>query len=617
MHVRVLLALAVTARVWGAECTFRADPQEFLSRQSRHREEIFQRTAKFAAAHPAPRRAEEPAVPHRNFIDSAIFEKLASAGIPSARLSSDAEFLRRVSLDLTGRLPSLAEARAFLEDDSPGKRDRLIDALLDSAAFTDRWTMWLGDLMQNVAFPSNFDRQYDGRNAFYKWIRNAVTHRRSLREIASQAVAATGNSYSEESGNANYPLNAITPMGPMQDTYDTMLGKTSSAFLGLSHYDCLLCHNGRGHLELVSLWGARTTRTEAQRMAAFFSRLRMPKRQVPSTNSLYNSFDVNDLITTAYDLNTTYGNRPNRTPIGTQGFLTPEYRTLAPDSAPQTPSNANWREAFTGFMVRDPLFALNLANRIWKEFFGLALADPADGLDPARLDPANPPPAPWTLQASHPELLEQLASDLAGSDYNLREFIRRIVESSAYQLSSRYDGPWKYEYVPLLARHYPRRLEGEEVHDAVTKATGVPGFYTLRNLDSVEWAMQMPEPAEPRSNGSVLNFMNAFFRGNRDTFPRSQNGSILQQLNLMNDTFVLNRIRMTSSPTLQAAAKLGTSAEVVDELFLLFLTRLPSAAERASGVAHLDAARNTTERNAAIEDLAWACVNKIDFQFSY
>ncbi|MSV28685.1 MAG: DUF1553 domain-containing protein [Bryobacterales bacterium] len=602
--------------VTAADCAFQVNPGEFLTRQSRLRQDVFSRTAKVSAS--LPRAAAAPLeVPRRNFIDNAIFDRLAAANIPSARLSTDEEFMRRVSLDLTGRLPAPAEIRAFLADNSSTRRDALIGRLLDSPEFTDRWTMWLGDLLQNVAFPSNFDRQYDGRNAFYKWIRANVAAKVPLRDIASMAVTATGNSYSEDFGSANYPLNAITPMGPVQDSFDTMLGKTASAFLGLSYYDCLLCHDGRGHLDQVSLWGSRTPRAEAQRMAAFFSRMRFPKRNVPANNPLYNSFDVGDQPTGAYDLNTTYGNRPDRKPVGTSTSLTPEYRPLTPDGTRQLPPNGNWREAFAQFMVRDPLFAVNFANRIWKEFFGLALADPVDGLDPWRLDPANPPAAPWTLQATHPELLRDLAILMAGSDYNLREFIRWIVESSAYQLSSRYEGDWKYDYLTLFARHYPRRLEGEEVHDAVVKASGVPAAYNMTRLDPVPWAMQLSEPAEPRSNGAVATFINAFFRGNRDTFPRSQNGSILQQMSLMNDTFVLNRIRLTASPTLQAAAKLEDNSAVIDELFLLFLSRMPSETERARALVPLAATKTPAERNAAIEDLAWVCVNKVDFLFSY
>ncbi|MBL8234907.1 MAG: DUF1553 domain-containing protein, partial [Bryobacterales bacterium] len=260
----------------------------------------------------------------------------------------------------------------------------------------------------------------------------------------------------------------------------------------------------------------------------------------------------------------------------------------------------------------------NFANRIWKEIFNLALVEPVDSLDPARLDPDNPPDAPWALQATHPRLLVKLADFLKDYDYNLRGFVRALVQSTAYQLSSRYDGEWKYEYVSSFARHYPRRMMAEEVHDAIVKATGVTPVYTVTGFTlPLNWAMQLPEPAEPRSNGAVATFLNHFLRGNRDSQPRSNSLSILQQMNLMNDAFVLNRVRVNTSPTITAASRLGTNEEVVDELSLLILSRTPTEKERKSGVEFLAKARDANERNAFIEDLAWALMNKPEFIFSY
>jgi hypothetical protein len=253
---------------------------------------------------------------------------------------------------------------------------------------------------------------------------------------------------------------------------------------------------------------------------------------------------------------------------------------------------------------------------MWKHLFGMGLVDPVDTLDPARLDPANPPSAPWSLQATHPELLVQLADAFVAKNFDMREFLKVLLQSSAYQLSSAYPGEWKYEYLPLFARHYPRRLEGEEVHDAITKATGVMPSYTLQGLDTVQWAVQLPEPAEPRSNGAARTFMDAFFRGDRDTQSRSQSGSVLQQMYLMNDAFVLNRTRVSASPLLREAAKLSNDA-VLDEIFLLFLSRKPTESERARGMAALSKATTAAQRNAAIEDLAWVCVNKVEFLFSH
>src|SRR5215470_6278102 len=115
-------------------------------------------------------------------------------------------------------------------------------------------------------------------------------------------------------------------------------------------------------------------------MAAFFSRVRMPRNPAPNGQPLYLSFDISDAGTGTYDLNTTYGNRPNRMPIGTVRSLTPVYR-----DGKMPPDNGTWRDAYAGFMTADPMFPRNFANRLWKQFFGLGLVEPVDSMDPARL----------------------------------------------------------------------------------------------------------------------------------------------------------------------------------------------------------------------------------------
>ena len=604
-----------TAAPAGMNCTFRADPDLFLAAQARAFEAVYERTAKFnrGPAHAAAQGLIPPGeIPRSSFIDVEIFDRMAQRGAMSARLSSDAEFFRRIHLDLTGRIPSPAAVREFLADTAPDKRNRIIDSLLYSPEFTDKWTVWLGDLVQNAQAMSNVNRQMVGRNAYHDWLRYSLADNKSLKDMAYELVTAGGNSYSRDSGAANYAVGAQTPMGPIQDTYDAYLYQTASRFLGMGHYDCLLCHDGRRHLDDISLWGKRPTRIDAQQMAAFFSRTRIT-RVASQADPNFNSFDISDVTAGNYALNTNFGNRPNRVPVGTVRALDAEYRING-----WKPRGSYWRADFAEFMIQDPMFARNLANRIWKQLFTLALAEPLDGLDPDRLDPKNPPAAPWTLQATHPELLEKLAQRLVETNYNLREFMRIMVESSAYQLSSRYDGEWKLEYVPLFARHYPRRLEGEEIHDAITKATGMPGSYTVQGFsEPVQWAMQLPEPVEPRSNGAVANFMNAFVRGNRDSQFRNQAGSILQQLNLMNDNFVISRVKVAASPNLRAAAGLAGNEQAVEELFLLFNSRLPSDYERKQALDYLSRATTPAMRNIYIEDLAWACVNKLDFIFSY
>ncbi len=609
----------------GSNCTFQASPDAYLSAQSRVRQDVYQRTAKVSRAMAAAANGASADAPiaHRNFIDDEIFNRLAREKVAPAKLTTDQEFFRRINLDLTGRIPASAEIRAFAADTDPSKRDKIIDKLLASDAFTDKWTMWLGDLMQNNVnqVTAAVNRQVDGRNAFYKYIKWSVAGWKSLRDIAFEAVSATGNNYDDASGQANFIMGGSVTGGPAQDTYDGMLVRSATVFLGMGNYDCVLCHNGRGHLDQINLWGSQTSRQQAEGMAAFFTRTQLTRYPAPnppagqtSTDPHFNSTIVEDLATTrSYDLNTNYGNRPNRVAYGATKTLTPSYHFTG-----GTPPDGGWRSAFAEFMVDDPMFSRNLANRLWKQMFNMGLVEPVDQLDPARLDPSNPPPAPWALQATHPALLEKLAQAMGQSNWDLRAYLKLLTQSSAYQLSSRYDGDWNVQSVPLFARHYPRRLEGEEIHDTIASATGVFNKYTVQGFaDPFLSAMQMPEPVEPRSNGSVANFMNAFLRGNRDTTQRNQANSILQQLNLMNDNYVVSRTRVAASPTLTAISKITDNNATVDELFLTFLSRTPSDFERAHALKYLQAATTAAARNTAIEDLAWAAVNKLDFLFSY
>lgn len=605
-----------------ADCTFRANPSAFLERESRAIRQVFDRTSQYDAALASaankkskkPTEAAAPAstLPPRNFIDEEIFGKLQEKNIPSAALSTDEEFIRRLSLDLTGKLPTPAEIRAFLADDSTDKRDVLIDKLVGSPAFVDKWTMWWGDLLENCVFPGLFDRREDGRNAYYSYIRNFVQTDTSLRDVVPELITATGNHYDAVTGAANFPITAKTNMGPAQDTYDNGLVKAATYFLGMSQYDCLLCHNGAGHLQEINLWGARTRRMDAWKMAAFFSRLNMPSRSVPSTNFYFNSYDVSDRTTGTYDLNTTTGNRPARNPIGTVKNLTPEYRETG-----ATPKDGNWRAAFGEQVYKDPMLAVNFVNRFWREFFGMGLVEPYDMLDPDRLDPANPPEDPWTLQATHPVLLQKLAQNFRDGDLNVRRLIKRIVRSNAYQMSSRYDaGPWTLDMVPLFARHYPRRLWSEEIHDILAIGSGQFNNYTLKNMPAVKLAMQFPDTDEPRSDGNTSAFLNYFLRGNRDSRQRASDQSILQRLAAMNDNFVNIRTR-AAAPNLATIFKIPDNAQAAEEIFLTFLGRMPSDLESKTAVAYLAAAQTATDRNNALEDLVWACINKADFQFSY
>ncbi len=628
-----------------ANCTFQADPDAYLMRAKRTRDEITQRAQSFSqarlksmatAASGSSAGVSEAAmtkslvdpnsIPRQNFIDAAIFTKMAKAGVKSAPLATDAEFVRRIYLDLTGRVPSPAEVRKFMADqDPPTRRSRLIGELLYSEAFADKWTWWMDEWVANRSTsPSGAYRNINaqGRNALHKYLWVGVSAGRPIRDLAQELVSSGGNNYEESTGAANFMVMAGTNNGPIEDTYDTMMVRSANTFWGISNYDCLMCHNGRFHLDSINLWASKTTRMQAEQMSAFFSRTNYAAYTFPPgtppevqrANYYAGSIDVQDVTNRSYSLRTSYGNRPNRVPAGTTTTLTPEF-TFSHGSKPT--GNA-WRQDFGRFMVAEPMFARNVANRLWKQIFNLGLVDPVDSMDPARLDPAKPPTeGTWTLQATHPQLLEDLAGWLAANDFNLREYLRLLTESSAYQLSSEYPGPgWGPDLVPMFARHYVRRLEAEEIHDALAKTTGITPNYNIQFWGGpMNWAMQLPDTSEP--GGTASAFMNVFNRGNRETQPRLPNATTLQQLVLMNDAYVVDKIKVANSPAMKELVKITANDALVEEMYLTFLSRMPSDAEKAKAVAYLSKAANTTQRNASIEDLAWAMVNKIDFLYSY
>jgi hypothetical protein len=263
-------------------------------------------------------------------------------------------------------------------------------------------------------------------------------------------------------------------------------------------------------------------------------------------------------------------------------------------------------------------FARATVNYMWAQFFGRGIVDPPDTFDPARLDPDNPPPAPWTLQPSNARLLNALAKHFVASGFDLKALMREIANSDTYQISSRYDSTWKVEWEPYFARKFVRRLWAEEVHDAVVQSSGTYPSYTIggftdQGFAKPSYAMQFPDVVINVTGG----FTDSFFPGNRDDQPRKQDGSILQALNLMNNAIVENRIKGSGNNPSQLIAQNLTKSntDLINTLFLTILSRFPTSDEMTKSLAALPA--SGANRLTAIQDLTWSLYNKVDFVFNY
>jgi hypothetical protein len=254
-------------------------------------------------------------------------------------------------------------------------------------------------------------------------------------------------------------------------------------------------------------------------------------------------------------------------------------------------------------------FSRAFANRIWGELMGFGIVEPVDEFDLARYD-RDKVPNGWTLQPSNPELLDALARDFQENGYSFRKLMHRILNSSAYQLTSRFDGEWKDSYTPYYARKYVRVLSAAELHDAITLATSRPS-----DLDSgpanVSMVQQMPEPK--KADQQVQNFMRVFGQSNRDDMPKKAQQSALQAMLLMQSKIVTDRVlAMKGSRVEQLLKEEADDRALVEKLYLSTISRKPAASELPVALNALQ-----KDRRRGAENLQWALINSPEFLFNY
>lgn len=574
---------------------------------ARHRDEraIRAEASRFAEliAPTGKRRAVSPpsnAFPEeRNFVDTELYAAMKKAGISPAPLASDAEFLRRITLDLGGRIPTTVEVRAFLADTGSDKRQRAIDRLLASDEFNDRWALWFGDLVQNTLVATGVGRgTSNGRTPFHRWIRSSIEARKPYDAMVREMLAATGSQIG--SGPANYIVRQKQENGPPQDTYDNLATQSGSQFLGLPLM-CVSCHDGAGHLEAVNLGLSRTKRRQFWGMAGFFART--------ITRFQGADYNVTNGTSGVYRLTTIYGNKSSRTP--------PEGESLSVDPVylhgGGTPlEGEEWRVAYGRLLTADRQFARAAVNYLWKQMFGLGIVEPVDGFDLARLNP----PAGLIPQPSHPALLERLTDHFITSGYDLRAMLRLMAMSSAYQLSAQYNAEaWNESWTPYFPRRYPRRLMAEVMLDALHQATGRTFEVDIPDYQRINSAVAAPDAYAILFSRytTFAQFLGDFGQGNRDTMPRTNAPSLVQTLTLVNDPLVLRGTRRTENTFVATVLKeTRDPGQIIERLYIASLSRFPTPSETSIAREYL-AAGNLDERT---EDLQYVLLNTLEFSFN-
>jgi hypothetical protein len=493
----------------------------------------------------------------QNYIDEHVFAKLEELGLPPSQLCDDSTFLRRVTLDIAGRLPTREETVEFLAGTDAARRSRLVERLVDSTDYADYFANKWSTILRNRR--DNENQKY-ATFAFHGWIRQCLLENKPYDRIVRELLGATGPI--ERNPAVAWYNEVRDPSAQVEDACQLFLGM---------RIQCARCHHHPAE---------RWSQQDYFGLSAYFSRI--GRKRSPTGGAGDRIFH---LVGQASAINPRTGEPVPPTPLGGSPS------DLAPHEDPRG-SLVDWLAA-----PDNPYFAKALVNRYWKHFFGRGLVEPEDDM---RL--TNP--------ATHPELLDQLAAEFRDSGYDLKALIRTICGSSSYALSS---SPNEYNALDKqnFSRFYPRRLPAEVLLDAIDDVTGAQSQFA--GMPPTTRAVALPD------NAFNSYFLRVFGRPNSASAcecERSGDVNLAQCLHLLNSEEV--RAKTAGGLTDQLAASPERDAQSVHEIYLAAYSREPTEQELLAAINYLsERSASAEERDKAFEDLLWVIINTKEFLFNH
>jgi hypothetical protein len=490
----------------------------------------------------------------RNYIDRLVMAKWKELGLAPSPRADDATFLRRATLDLCGRLPTSAEARAFLADTSAAKRDALVDRLLASPDYPAFFALRWGSILRNSRLAGADQAAY----AFHGWLKSLIARNRPYDELVRGVVAAAGEWQDAPAINWFWQMRDDQLHQPTADT--------AQVFLGI-RLQCARCHH-----HPYERWG----QDDYYGLAGFFTRLgRKSFGEPPPYFAAPNA--------TTGERNPLTGRTPEpKYPDGEAAVFTPD----------QDP-----RHGLVDWMAdpQNPYFAKALVNRLWGHFLGRGLVEPVDDLRDT-----NPP--------SNPELLDALARDFVEHRFDMKHIIRTIVTSGVHQLDSTPIADNRDDQ-QNFARFYARRMIAEVLLDAVDQACGT--HTRFERMASSARAVDLPH------EGFGSYFLDTFDRPQRVTgceCERSSGATLGQVLLLSNSEEIEGKLAAGDGIVERMLKEQKPLEEIVEELYLGALARFPSSTERGRAAGFVAA---QSDPRPALQDLLWVLINSKEFIFNH
>lgn len=496
------------------------------------------------------------APPQHNYIDQHIDNKLKRLHIQPSTPASDAEFLRRASLDLIGLPPTPKEIKEFVADktEARAKRTKLIDKLLARPEFVDHWTLKWGDLLQN-------NRKYLGDKgawAFREWLRDSIARNKPYDQMVRELITSSGSTYD----------NPASSFFRVTREPKVAMEKTSQVFLGVRMV-CAQCHD-----HPFEQW----TQNNYYELAAFFAAV-----------GIRPGFESGDEIV--------YLKREDNQVKHPKDGRVMSPRVLLASREAKPVLNADARQSLAQWLTskNNPFFAKAIANRLWSYFFGRGIIDPVDDIRAS-----NP--------AVNPALLDALTKDLTDHNFDLKYLIRTIATSRAYQASVG-TNEWNEDDKINFSHALPRRLSAEQLMDAVELAAGsrpkfpeVPEDFT---------AQQLPDPHVGKDG-----FLDLFGRPQRESScecERRNDLSLPQALNLVNGGTIGDGIADPKGRIARLVTEGVTDRALIEELYLSSLSRYPTPNELDQASSYL---AKGGSRAGRAQDLLWALLNSKSFLYN-
>jgi len=521
---------------------------------------------------PAPVVPSPPEPPRRELdseqvvaeINRLLRERWEVAEVRPSDRADDAEFVRRVTLDLIGRIPSLEEVQDFLADRNPRKREYLVEQLLDGTEFPRNWTtVWT-----NILIGRRSDERVN-RVAFQKFLRTSFAANRPWNQIVYDLVAAEGNNL--ENGATNFLI------AHLNNDALPATAVTARVFLG-EQLQCNQCHNNPFN---------KSQQSDFWQMHSFFSQTVCVPRVARDPETGQARYSYTELVT-----DTAGGPIFYETQNGVMRVAYPQFGEESVDPSPETN-----RRAMLGRLMTAgdrPQLAAAHVNRLWFHFFGQGFTPSPDDMG------AHTP-------ASHPELLDLLARQFIQSGYDTRQLIRWICASEAYQLTSRFgahntaDDPVEGQ-TPLFSRMYVKPMSPEQVYDSFVIAT------RAHESGAVDW-----EQAETQRQRWLTQFV-VDYKTDENEEAISLDGNLVQALTLMNGKLAEKALDTSRGTYLsEIIRRRAPETDKIRELCLATLSRYPTASELAGMRRLIRQDPSTTSQADGYQDLMWALLNSHEF----